>query len=174
MHPDALEDRFGRRDRAFDPAALGARKIFGLERSWKLKTALEQSDIAALLDEHQPDFVACSLEFDRWCAENIKPWFTDHVYWDAELIRRWSGHDIDLTRPLPSDLIMAATEVDPEMRKVVGPYMAMRELPASLATVEPRARAIYASGWRPPVPEGPTRDELVELITATVAQRVSA
>ena len=138
-------------------------------------TSLMQAQkLLALLDEHQPDFVACSLEFDRWCAENIKPWFTDHVYWDAELIRRWSGHDIDLTRPLPSDLIMAATEVDPEMRKVVGPYMAMRALPASLAAVEPRAREIYASGWRPPVPEGPTRDELVELITATVAQRVSA
>ena len=101
-------------------------------------------------------------------------WFSDHVYWDAELIRRWSGHDIDLTRPLPSDLIMAATEVDPEMRKVVGPYMAMRALPASLAAVESRARAIYASGWRPPVPEGPTRDELAELISATAARRVSA
>jgi hypothetical protein len=50
----------------------------------------------------------------------------------------------------------------------------MRELPASLAAVEPRARAIYASGWRPPVPEGPTRDELAELVTATAARRVSA
>ena len=30
------------------------------------------------------------------------------MYWDAELIRRWSGHDVDLTRPMPSDLIMAA------------------------------------------------------------------
>jgi 2-polyprenyl-6-methoxyphenol hydroxylase-like FAD-dependent oxidoreductase len=138
-------------------------------------TSLMQAQkLLALLDEHQPDFVSCTLEFDRWCAENIKPWFTDHVYWDAELIRRWSGHDIDLTRPLPSDLIMAATEMDPEMRKVVGPYMAMRELPASLAAVEPRARAIYASGWRPPVPEGPTRDELAELVTATAARRVSA
>jgi hypothetical protein len=132
-------------------------------------TSLMQAQrLVHLLDEHRRDFISCSLEFDHWCAENIKPWFSDHVYWDAELIRRWSGHDVDLTRPLPSDLIMAATEIDPEMLKVVGPFMAMVALPASLAAVEPRAREIYASGWRPPVPDGPTRDELVELITAVV------
>ena len=138
-------------------------------------TSLMQAQrLLALLDEHRHDFISCSLEFDRWCAENIKPWFSDHVYWDAELIRRWSGHDVDLTRPLPSDLIMAAIEVDPELRKVVGPYMAMQVLPASLAAVEPRVREIYASGWRPPVPDGPTRDELAELVAAAAARRVSA
>lgn len=130
-------------------------------------TSLMQAQrLVGLLNEHQCDFTSCSLEFDHWCAENIKPWFSDHVYWDAELIRRWSGHDVDLTRPLPSDLITAATEVDPEMLKVVGPYMAMLAPPASLAAVEPRAREIYASGWRPPVPDGPTRDELAELVSA--------
>jgi hypothetical protein len=134
-------------------------------------TSLMQAQrLLALLDEHRRDFVSCSLEFDRWCADNIKPWFSDHVRWDAELIRRWSGHDIDLTKPLPSDLIMAATAVDPEMRKVVGPYMAMHALPASLAAVEGRAREIYASGWRPPVPDGPTRDKLAELVAAWSAR----
>ena len=137
-----------------------------------IATSLMQAQrLLTLLDEHRRDFVSCSLEFDRWCTENIKPWFSDHVYWDAELIRRWSGHDVDLTRPLPSDLIMAATEVDPEMLKVVGPYMAMVALPASLAAVEPRAREIYAGGWRPPVPDGPTWDELVELVTAALSAR---
>ncbi len=135
-----------------------------------IATSLMQTQrLVALLDSHQRDFTACSLEFDHWCAENIKPWFSDHVYWDGELIRRWSGHDVDLTQPLPSDLIMAATEVDPEMLKVVGPYMAMVALPATLAAVEPRAREIYASGWRPPVPEGPTRDELAELVTSVAS-----
>jgi 2-polyprenyl-6-methoxyphenol hydroxylase-like FAD-dependent oxidoreductase len=132
-------------------------------------TALMQAQrVIQLLDEHRRDFTSCSLEFDHWCAENIKPWFSDHVHCDAELIRRWSGHDVDLTRPLPADLIMAATEVDPEMLKVVGPYLAMLALHASLAAVERRAREIYASGWRPPVPEGPTRDELAELVAAMV------
>jgi 2-polyprenyl-6-methoxyphenol hydroxylase-like FAD-dependent oxidoreductase len=136
-----------------------------------IATSLMQAQrLLRLLDEHQRDFISCSLEFDHWCAENIKPWFSDHVYWDAELIRRWSGHDVDLTRPLPSDLIMAATEVDPDMLKIVGPYMAMVALPATLAAVEPRAREIYASGWRPPVPDGPTRDELAALVTSVSAR----
>ncbi len=134
-------------------------------------TSLMQTQrLVQLIDDHRRDFTSCSLEFDHWCETNIKPWFSDHVYWDAELIRRWSGHDIDLTRPLPSDLIMAATAVDPEMLNVVGPYLAMLALPASLAAVEPRAREIYASGWRPPVPDGPTRDELAELVTSVSAR----
>ncbi|MGH3697794.1 MAG: FAD-dependent oxidoreductase [Pseudonocardiaceae bacterium] len=127
-----------------------------------IATSLMQAHrLVGLLDEHQRDFTSCSLEFDHWCAENIQPWFADHMHWDAELIRRWSGHDVDLTRPLPADLITAATAVDPGMLEIVGPYLAMVALPASLAAVEPRAREIYASGWRPPVPAGPTRDELV-------------
>jgi 2-polyprenyl-6-methoxyphenol hydroxylase-like FAD-dependent oxidoreductase len=134
-------------------------------------TSLMQAQrLIGLLDDHRRDFTSCSLEFNHWCEKNIKPWFCDHVYWDADLIRRWSGHDVDLTRPLPSDLIMAATAVDPEMIKVVGPYLAMLALPASLAAVEPRAREIYASGWRPPVPDGPTRDELAALVTSVSAR----
>ena len=129
---------------------------------------LQAQQLLHLLDGHPSEFAACSLAFDRWCLDNIKPWFDDHVHWDSELIRRWSGHDIDLTRSLPSDLIVAATEVDPSMLQVVGPYLAMLAPPASLAAVEPRACEIYATGWRPPVPEGPTRDELTDLI-ATAA-----
>ncbi|MGH3840649.1 MAG: FAD-dependent oxidoreductase [Pseudonocardiaceae bacterium] len=139
-----------------------------------IATSLMQAQrLVRLLDEHRQDFTSCSQEFDRWCADNIKPWFSDHVYWDAELIRRWSGHDVDLTRPLPSDLIMAATAADPSMLEVVGPYMAMVALPASLAAVEPRAREIYASGWRPPVPDGPTRDELAELVTTVAHSHIA-
>ena len=118
-----------------------------------------------LLEEHGRDFTSCSLALDHWCAQHIKPWFDDHVHWDADLLRRWSGHDVDLTRPLPSDLIMAAVDADPEMMKVVGPYHAMLALPRSLDAAQARARAIYASGWRPPVPAGPTREELADLIT---------
>ena len=42
----------------------------------------------------------------------------------------------------------------------------MQAPPASLDAVQQRAREIYASGWRPPVPAGPSRDELAELVTA--------
>ena len=40
----------------------------------------------------------------------------------------------------------------------------MLEPPASLDPVEPLARAVYESGWRPAYSPGPTRDELVRLI----------
>ena len=69
-----------------------------------------------------------------------------------------------MTRRLPSDLILEATAVDPSMLRVAGPYMAMKVLPTALDEVEPRAREIFAGGWRPPAHPGPTGDELAELI----------
>ena len=83
---------------------------------------LQARQLISLLAEHGRDFTACSLAFDQWCAGHIKPWFEDHVYWDADLIRRWSGQDVDLTRPLPPDLIIAAGQADPQLAKAVGPY----------------------------------------------------
>jgi 2-polyprenyl-6-methoxyphenol hydroxylase-like FAD-dependent oxidoreductase len=130
---------------------------------------LQARQLIGLLAEHGRDFTSCSLAFDRWCAGHIKPWFDDHVYWDADLMRRWSGQDVDLTRPLPSDLIMAAVQAAPEMIKVVGPYQAMLAPPASLDAVQAQARDIYATGWRPPIPSGPTRDELAGLVTAAAS-----
>ena len=53
------------------------------------------------------------------------------------------------------------------MRTAIG----METLPASLAEVEPRAREIYRSGWRAPVPDGPDRDGLVALISPLLAAR---
>lgn len=119
-----------------------------------------------LLAEHSRDFATCSLAFQDWCDENIRPWFADHVAVDAERLQRWSGHDVDLSRRLTSDSIVMATEVDPSMMRVVGPYLEMRALPGSLVAVEPRAREIYAGGWRPVIPIGPTRNDLAGLITA--------
>jgi protein involved in temperature-dependent protein secretion len=52
------------------------------------------------------------------------------------------------------------------MIKVVRPYQAMLALPASLDAVQARARDIYATGWRPPIPPGPTREELADLVAA--------
>jgi 2-polyprenyl-6-methoxyphenol hydroxylase-like FAD-dependent oxidoreductase len=132
---------------------------------------LQAQRLIRLLEEHGRDLTACSLAFDRWCTGNIQPWFDDHVYWDADLIRRWSGQDVDLTRPLPPDLVIAAAQADPAMMKVVGPYLAMLALPGSLDAVQARARDIYARGWRPPIPPGPTREELAGLVTAAASSR---
>jgi len=132
---------------------------------------LQARQLISLLEEHGRDLTSCSLAFDSWCADHIRPWFEDHVYWDTDLIRRWSGQDVNLTHPLPSDLIMAAAQADPEIAKAVGPYATMQALPGSLDAVQARARAIYATGWRPPMPPGPARDELADLVTAAASCR---
>jgi hypothetical protein len=70
---------------------------------------------------------------------------------------------------LPSDLIVAAAEADAALKDLVGPYAVMDALPASLTPAQARAREIYADGWRPPVPDGPTRAELSEVVSRTPA-----
>jgi len=132
---------------------------------------LQARQLISLLEEHGRDLTSCSLAFDSWCADHIRPWFEDHVYWDTDLIRRWSGQDVDLTRPLPPDLIIAAAQADPEIATITWPYQAMLALPSSLDAVQARARAIYATGWRPPMPPGPARDELADLVTAAASCR---
>jgi 2-polyprenyl-6-methoxyphenol hydroxylase-like FAD-dependent oxidoreductase len=134
-----------------------------------IATSLMQAQqLLRLLDEHGEDFSSCSVAFDGWCTERIKPWFADHVEIDAHRVRRWAGQDIDLSERLPSDLIMAAAQVDPEIGPYIGPYASMSALPSSLDAVQSRAKDVYASGWRPPVPPGPTRDQLAELVRETV------
>jgi len=51
----------------------------------------------------------------------------------------------------------------------VGPYQAMLAPPSSLNAVQAGARDTYATGWRPPKPPGPTRDQLVSLVTASAS-----
>ena len=62
---------------------------------------------------------------------------------------------MDLSGRLPSDLIMAAAEVDPEIGPYIGPYASMSALPSSLDAAQSRAKVVYASGWRPPAPPDP-------------------
>lgn len=128
---------------------------------------LQARALLGLLDELGHDLTACALAFDAWCQHTIKPWFTDYVYRDSHVLRRWAGADVDLHQRLPSDLIIAAAHADPTLAPAVAPYLLMQAPPASLDTVEQRAREIYASGWRPPVPPGPDVDELAELVTRT-------
>ncbi|MEV4636730.1 FAD-dependent oxidoreductase [Actinoplanes sp. NPDC049548] len=118
------------------------------------------------------DVESATVALDEWCTTHIRPWFDDHVAWDADEIRQWAGEDVDLSRPLTSGHVVAAAQADPSLMRVVGPYLSMRALPATLAEVEPRAREIYAGGWRPPVPQTPTRDELAALIRRTTALTV--
>jgi 2-polyprenyl-6-methoxyphenol hydroxylase-like FAD-dependent oxidoreductase len=135
-------------------------------------TLLQAQQLLRLTDEHGTDTGALGESFDAWCTEHIKPWVDDHVQMDEAIQRRWAGEGVDLSQPLPSDLILAAAEADHGIRAVAGGYLSMTELPASLRTAEPRARALYASGWRRRPAPGPSRAELAEIVLA--ALRVAA
>jgi 2-polyprenyl-6-methoxyphenol hydroxylase-like FAD-dependent oxidoreductase len=136
-----------------------------------MATSLMQAVRLVTLLDAGGDLEAVTIAFDQWCAEQIKPWFLDHLAWDADEVRQWSGEDVDLSRPLSSGHLLALAEADPALLSVLGPFMAMTALPASLEQLQPRAREIYASGWRPAMPDGPDRDQLAALITASVVSR---
>ncbi len=83
------------------------------------------AELVRLLSTADHDYRAIAEQFDRWCSEHIRPWYEDHVYWDATLLARLNGQDIDLDAPLASDVICAAAGQDPSMMPVVGPFMGM-------------------------------------------------
>jgi len=130
---------------------------------------MQARQLVRMLTGKNIDIVSVTTEFDAWCTAYIKPWFADHQVVDSDRVRRWSGGDIDLGRPLPSDLIVAAAEADPRLTEVVAPYITMDDLPDSLLLAEPRAREIYSRGWRPTPPEGPSRQELISVVSRTPA-----
>ena len=70
------------------------------------------------------------------------PWVADHVAMDGDVVRRWAGGDVDLTRRLPSDLILAAAARNPGIGPATGGYLSMLQPPSSLDPVEPLARAV--------------------------------
>jgi flavin-dependent dehydrogenase len=127
----------------------------------------QASRLTAIIDDHRADVDSAALEFDSWCASTIRPWFDDHRHADADRLRRWEGGDVELTLPLPSDLIVAAGAVDDRVRRGAEPYARMDALPDTLAAVEPLARSVFASGWRPPVADGPV--DLGEVCDESVA-----
>lgn len=129
---------------------------------------LQARELLRLLDGYR-EIDTLTTDFDSWCTRRVRPWFLDHLDTDTQRVRRWSGQPIDASRPLPSDLIVAAAEADPALADVVGPYITMDALPDSLAPAQARARALYASGWRPRHPPGPTGDELIAAASTTPA-----
>jgi 2-polyprenyl-6-methoxyphenol hydroxylase-like FAD-dependent oxidoreductase len=130
-------------------------------------TFLQVVQLLSLLDSGA-DPALVGEPFDAWCDDAMLPWVADHVAMDAEAVRRWEGGDVDLTRRLPSDRILAAGAVDPAISQGIGGYLSMLELPSSLDPVEPLARAVYESGWRPPLDPGPTRAELREIVASAL------
>ncbi len=136
--------------------------------------AMASMQIAGLLEflDAGADPATLADAFGAWCDTRVVPWVEDHLAIDAESVRRWQGHDVDLTQPLTSAAIVAAAKADARIEPHVGSFVSMTALPASLAPAEPLARAVYESGWRPSPADGPTRDELVALLTAPLGGRV--
>ena len=130
---------------------------------------LQAQQLLALVDEHGRDVDALGHAFDAWCDARMRPWVEDHARMDDALRRRWEGEDVDLDAPIPSDLVMAAAAVDPAIGTAVGPYAAMVAGPEVLDGVRARARAVYASGWRPPLAEGPSRAELADVVARALS-----
>jgi 2-polyprenyl-6-methoxyphenol hydroxylase-like FAD-dependent oxidoreductase len=130
---------------------------------------MQARQLVRILDLHDRDITTATKQFDRWTLRYIRPWFDDHRHTDTDRMRRWCGGDIDVSHPLPSDVIVAAAEADPALKDLVGPYTFMDALPASLAPAQARAREIYAGGWRPQVPDGPTREQLSSVVSRTPA-----
>ena len=126
---------------------------------------LQARELLALVDAGN-DVAALGEAFDAWCGAHMRPWVEDHVRMDDTIRRSWAGEEPDPSAPLPSVAILAAAAVDPEIGRAIGPYLAMEAGPDSLAVVEPRARAVYATGWRPAPDPGPSRRELLELVRA--------
>jgi hypothetical protein len=120
--------------------------------------------LLSLLDHDGSDLAGVGQAFDAWAGDLMRPWVEDHIHMDADRVARWSGRDVDLDAPLPSDLILDAARMRPEIMASAGGYLSMSALPASLRTVEPIAREVYAGGWRPAYDPGPSHDELAEIV----------
>jgi 2-polyprenyl-6-methoxyphenol hydroxylase-like FAD-dependent oxidoreductase len=136
-----------------------------------ITTTLWQCEaLLSLLDHDTHDLDGVGLAFDAWATDQMRPWVEDHILMDELRVGRWSGEDVDIDAPLPSDLILQAAEVRPEIMASAGGYLSMAALPASLRAAEPIARQVYAAGWRPSYSPGPTRDELVAIVAEAASQ----
>ena len=126
--------------------------------------------LISMLTRSRGDLRDAAEQFDAWCAANIKPWYKDHRYCDATMLRRFDGEDIDVEAPIPSDVVCAAAAEDPAIWAAARPYLAMQALPSVLDTVQDKARAVLRTGWRPPYAAGPAREELADLLGQRTAR----
>jgi 2-polyprenyl-6-methoxyphenol hydroxylase-like FAD-dependent oxidoreductase len=129
-----------------------------------ISTGFAQARTLLRLLARDTDLASVAAEFDAWATANQRPWFDDHVYWDATLLRRWAGDGLDLDARIPTDVVSAAAEVDPTIMPAAMAYNSMTALPGVLDPFRQRARAVLRTGWRPPIAAGPSRADLARLV----------
>jgi len=120
--------------------------------------------LLGVLADGGADLRDAAERFDAWCTANIRPWYQDHRYWDATLLRRFDGEDIDIEARIPADVVCAAAEQDPGIWPAAGAYLGMLAPPSVLDPVQDRARAVLRTGWRPAFADGPSGADLAALL----------
>ncbi len=155
---DAVVDAAGRAGRA--TRGLGPRRSVGgpcgqayVDRMYRLDPGAAPGPLTnplVWLSEHD-GYLSLVFPHDQryFSALIVRPWVEDHIHTDSCHVDRWNGEDVDLDAPLPSDLILAAAEVRPEIMGSAMGFGSMHALPATLRAAEPIARAVFAAGWRP-------------------------
>ena len=71
-------------------------------------------------------------------------------------------------------LVAAAQTRHPEWMATLGPFFSMELMPAALEPLRDGVREMVRQGWQPPAPDGPSRDQLADLVHAAIAQPVPA
>ena len=110
---------------------------------------------------------------DAWSHEQLRPWFEEHLVFDRAMGARWHGEPLDPDAHISWDLVVAATTQRPDFMPTLGPFLGMYALPQSIDPLRDEVRAMLRSGWRPPTPPGPTRDDIVAAISGSLSTVVS-
>jgi len=107
---------------------------------------------------------------DAWCEANLRPWFVDHVEFDAVTRKLWAGEPIDPADPISWAIVAAAARQRPEFMATLGPFLGMLAPPSSIDGLRQEVRSMLADGWQPPPYPPPTRDDLVAQVRSTARQ----
>lgn len=106
---------------------------------------------------------------DEWADQQLRPWFDDHVRWDASMLRAWSGHPVDPDGPIgPEVLQSAAAELRPDWQPMLGRYLGMTITPDQLEPLRTETRQLVRDGWQPAPVGGLSRSDLAAVIDSAL------
>lgn len=124
--------------------------------------------LADLVRDVPLDHVAAGLA--AWGDAHLLPWYRDHLAWDAGLLAQWAGRPVDPDGPISLEVVVAAArEFHPEWMGVIVQWFGMLVLPTALDPFRDEVRSMVRGGWQPPLPPGPSRDELAAVIAGRLA-----
>ena len=129
--------------------------------------------LADLVRDDAPGDLTTGL--DAWGSAQLLPWYHDHVRWDAALLDLWAGRPVDPDGLIGLEVVVAAArEQHPEWMATLMPFFSMDTMPASLDPLRDVVREMVRRGWQPGEPDGPTRDQLADLVHEALVEQVPA